>query len=154
NSFLGRLIDRYVGASWGLDACGYACSDHAAWHRTGVPASMPFESRMRDRNRQIHTRGDTLETSDANAEHAVKFARLAAAYAIELGKGELGKDELGKGELGKGELGAPPGAAATAPAVARPATATGSPGHLAAAAAVALLLLCLWAARAVVSRAG
>lgn len=141
NGFLGRLIDTYVGATWGYDACGYACSDHAAWHRTGVPASMPFESRMRDRNRQIHTRRDTLETSDANAEHAVKFARLAAAYAI---------------ELGKGELGTPPGAAAlpSAPAAARPAISTGSSGHLAAAAAIALLLLCLWAARAVISRAG
>jgi hypothetical protein len=50
---------------------------------------MPFEARMRDRNRFIHTRQDTLETSGTNAAHAVKFARLAAAYAIELGKGEL-----------------------------------------------------------------
>ncbi len=137
NGFLGRLIDTYVGATWGYDACGYACSDHAAWHRTGVPASMPFESRMRDRNRQIHTRRDTLETSDANAEHAVKFARLAAAYAIELGKGELGA-----------------AAPDSAPAAARPAISTGSSGHLAAAAAALLLLLGPWAARAVASRAG
>lgn len=90
NTFLTRLIDSYVGATWGLDACGYACSDHAAWHRSGFPASMPFESRTRDRNRKIHTRNDTLETSGNNAAHAVKFARLAAAYAIELGKGGLG----------------------------------------------------------------
>jgi leucyl aminopeptidase len=90
NAFLGRLIDAYVGASWGYDACGYACSDHASWHRTGVPASMPFEARFVDSNRQIHTARDTLETSDANASHAIKFARLAAAYALELGKGELG----------------------------------------------------------------
>jgi leucyl aminopeptidase len=95
NAFLARLIDAYVGASWGYDACGYACSDHASWHRTGVPgtgvpASMPFEARFADSNRQIHTARDTLETSDANASHAIKFARLAAAYALELGKGELG----------------------------------------------------------------
>lgn len=146
NGFLGRLIDTYVGATWGLDACGYACSDHAAWHRTGVPASMPFESRMRDRNRQIHTRRDTLETSDASAEHAVKFARLAAAYAIELGKGELGQGEL----AGR----ASPIATAAALAQARPAAVAVSPGRLAAAAALALLVLCLWAGRAVVSRAG
>jgi leucyl aminopeptidase len=42
-------------------------------------------------NRQIHTRGDTLEASDANAAHAIKFARLGAAYAIELAKGGLGR---------------------------------------------------------------
>jgi leucyl aminopeptidase len=91
NTFLTQLIDSYVGATWGLDACGYACSDHASWHRNGVPASMPFESRMRDRNKKIHTRDDTLETSGNNADHALKFARLAAAYAIELGKGQLGQ---------------------------------------------------------------
>jgi len=90
NTFLTQLIDSYVHATWGLDACGYACSDHASWHRNGVPASMPFESRMKDRNKKIHTREDTLETSGNNADHAVKFARLAAAYAIELGKGQLG----------------------------------------------------------------
>ncbi len=90
NAFVTRLIEAYVGASYGLDACGYACSDHASWHRIGVPVSMPFESRMRDRNKKIHTRDDTLETSGNNADHAVKFARLAAAYAIEMAKGQLG----------------------------------------------------------------
>jgi leucyl aminopeptidase len=90
NTFVTRLIEAYVGASYGLDACGYACSDHASWHRIGVPVSMPFESRMRDRNKKIHTRDDTLETSGNNADHAVKFARLAAAYAIEMAKGQLG----------------------------------------------------------------
>ncbi len=90
NTFLTRLIDTYVGATWGMDACGYACSDHASWYRAGVPASMPFESRMRDRNMKIHSAKDTLELSNNNADHALKFARLGAAYAIELGKGELG----------------------------------------------------------------
>ncbi len=99
NTFLERLIDTYVGATWGLDACGYACSDHASWYRAGVPASMPFESRMRQRNKHIHTGKDTLAQSGGEAAHALKFARLGAAYAIELGKGELGKGELGTGEL-------------------------------------------------------
>ena len=90
NTFLVSLIERYVGATYGFDRCGYACSDHASWHRAGVPASMPFESRSRDMNKQIHTKRDTLELSGNNADHAVKFARLGAAYAIELAKGELG----------------------------------------------------------------
>jgi leucyl aminopeptidase len=89
NTFLISLIDTYVGATWGLDACGYACSDHASWYRAGVPASMPFESRMKQSNKSIHTRSDTLERSGNNAAHALKFARLGAAYALELGKGEL-----------------------------------------------------------------
>jgi leucyl aminopeptidase len=136
NGFLGRLIDTYVGATWGFDACGYACSDHAAWHRIGVPASMPFEARMRDRNRAIHTRQDTLETSDASAAHAVKFARLAAAYAIELGKGELAGT-------------APPPAGS--PSHARRPRSHGHPG---AAASVALLLVGLWLARRAIDRTG
>jgi leucyl aminopeptidase len=135
NAFLIQLIDSYVGATWGLDACGYACSDHASWHRAGVPASMPFETRSRDRNRAIHTRRDTLETSGNNAAHAVKFARLAAAYAIELGKGELGA-------AGR------PATIAEAPAPA------GSPGELGAAACVLVFLASLWIARAAADRAG
>jgi len=90
NTFVTQLIDTYVGATWGLDACGYACSDHASWYRAGVPASMPFESRMRDRNKSIHTADDTLELSNNNADHALTFAKLGAAYAIEMAKGELG----------------------------------------------------------------
>lgn len=89
NAFLVSLIEAYVGATWGWDACGYACSDHASWHRAGVPASMPFEARFRESNQAIHTAKDTLARSNENAAHAVKFARLAAAYAVELGKGEL-----------------------------------------------------------------
>ncbi len=148
NAFLGRLIDTYVGATWGMDACGYACSDHVSWHRAGVPASMPFEARARDRNRAIHTRRDTLETSDSNAEHAARFAQLAAAYAIELGKGELGKGELGAGD-GAAAI-APPNAIASAE---RPGTPR-SPGHPGAAACLALFLAALWLARAAAGRIG
>ena len=90
NEFLAKLIEAYVGATYDYDKCGYACSDHASWHRHGVPASMPFESRFRQYNGSIHSVEDTLEVSGNNAQHAVKFARLAAAYAIELGKGDVG----------------------------------------------------------------
>jgi leucyl aminopeptidase len=106
NEFLARLIDAYVGATWGYDACGYACSDHASWHRAGIPASMPFESRADQRNRKIHTAKDTLETSGNNAAHAVKFARLAAAYAIELAKTAPAASEMTP--TGEGADAAPP----------------------------------------------
>ena len=90
NTFLSKLIETYTDATWGVDRCGYACSDHASWTRAGIPASMPFESRFRQSNREIHTIRDTLEMSGDNAAHAVKFARLGAAYALELAKGDLG----------------------------------------------------------------
>lgn len=102
NRFVAQLIETYTTATWGVDRCGYACSDHASWHRAGVPASMPHETRSRDRNRNIHTARDTLEVSSDNASHAAKFARLGAAYAIELAKGQLG--ERRGGRCGTAEL--------------------------------------------------
>jgi leucyl aminopeptidase len=150
NAFLGRLIDTYVGATWGTDACGYACSDHVSWHRIGVPASMPFEARARDRNRAIHTRRDTLETSDSSARHAANFARLAAAYAIELGKGELGKPGAGGGAA----TSASPDAIASIDRHGAARSPWHSGGHPGAAACIALFLAALWLARAAAGRIG
>lgn len=90
NAFLIQLIEAYTGATWGTDTCGYGCSDHASWHGAGFPASMPFESRMHQYNPSIHTADDTLEQSNNNTSHAVKFARLGVAFAVELGGGSLG----------------------------------------------------------------
>jgi Zn-dependent M28 family amino/carboxypeptidase len=89
NAFVNELIDRYTGATRGESACGYACSDHASWHEEGFAASVPFESKMWEYNPEIHTPQDTLELSDNNADHAVKFARLGVSYAAELAKGTI-----------------------------------------------------------------
>ena len=85
NTFIGTIIDHYVpGIKWGYDKCGYACSDHASWHAQGYPASMPFESKMHEYNGKIHTAKDTLSVSENHADHAIKFAKLALAYIVEL----------------------------------------------------------------------
>jgi leucyl aminopeptidase len=89
NTFLGSLIDAYVGATWGTSQCGYGCSDHASWHNAGFAASMPAEGRFEDTNPNIHSPDDTLVASNNTATHAIKFARLATAYVAELAKGEL-----------------------------------------------------------------
>jgi leucyl aminopeptidase len=47
---------------------------------------MPFEARMGQYNPHIHSAGDTLEVSDGRAVHALKFARLGLAFAVELGR--------------------------------------------------------------------
>ncbi|HEX8614374.1 MAG TPA: M20/M25/M40 family metallo-hydrolase [Telluria sp.] len=86
NEFLAKLIAAYLpGMSVGSDSCGYACSDHASWHAEGYPASMPFESSLAQANPHIHSKNDTFASSGGQAVHALKFARLAAAFAIELG---------------------------------------------------------------------
>jgi leucyl aminopeptidase len=85
NKFIGTIIDHYVpGIKWGFDQCGYACSDHASWHVQGYPASMPFESKMHEYNGNIHTAKDTLSVSENHADHAIKFAKMALAYIVEL----------------------------------------------------------------------
>lgn len=45
---------------------------------------MPFESSSARDNPYIHTAKDTLENSGGQTTHALKFARLAAAYLVEL----------------------------------------------------------------------
>lgn len=86
NTFLGKLIDKYVHVPWGYSKCGYGCSDHASWHNKGYPASMPFESTMGDINRNIHTARDTINQSQGTADHAEKFAKLGTAFLVEMGK--------------------------------------------------------------------
>jgi leucyl aminopeptidase len=86
NAFLAQLVTAYLpGLKLGYDKCGYACSDHASWHAQGFPTSMPFESSFARDNPAIHTAKDTYANSGGQAAHALKFARLAAAFAIELG---------------------------------------------------------------------
>lgn len=86
-SFVKQLITSYLPEiRWTTDKCGYACSDHASWTRNNYPAVMPFESKMDDYNSKIHSRGDTLDQLGNRAEHAVNFAKLAVAFAMELAK--------------------------------------------------------------------
>ncbi|HEX5687992.1 MAG TPA: M20/M25/M40 family metallo-hydrolase [Ideonella sp.] len=67
------------------DVCGYACSDHASWTANGYAASFPFEAAFGEDNPHIHTTKDKLAQLGDSAAHALKFARLALAYAVELG---------------------------------------------------------------------
>lgn len=86
NAFLGRLLDTYTGYKWGSFRCGYGCSDHASWTKNGYPASLPFESTFTQYNPSIHKPTDTLAQTGGRAEQALKFAKLAVAYAVELAK--------------------------------------------------------------------
>jgi leucyl aminopeptidase len=90
NQFLLDLLSAYLpDLSWAKTKCGYACSDHASWNKAGYRASIPFEATMEQANSHIHSSGDTLDVSGNNARHAIKFARLAAAYVAELAEGTL-----------------------------------------------------------------
>ena len=90
NTFLGQLVDTYLGLPRTTSQCGYACSDHASWNTQGYAASMPHEATLADGNPFIHTANDTLAQSGNNANHALKFSKLAGAYLAELAKGGFG----------------------------------------------------------------
>ncbi|MEM7583054.1 MAG: M20/M25/M40 family metallo-hydrolase [Acidobacteriota bacterium] len=91
-TFLTQLIDTYQPErQWTLTACGYGCSDHAAWHNQGFPAAMPFETRFGQHNPTIHSTSDTLATLNNSAAHAAKFARLGVAFMAEIGIDDAGE---------------------------------------------------------------
>lgn len=85
NTFVANLASTYLPTLTVTSSpCGYACSDHASWTANGYAASFPFEAPLGEDNPHIHTKGDTLDKSGNSAAHALKFSRLALAYAVEL----------------------------------------------------------------------
>lgn len=95
NTFVSNLIGTYLqGLSWGTSSCGYGCSDHASWHNRGFPASFPFEAIFGQHSPFIHTSQDTIAQSGNNANHALKFTRLAAAYMAEAAKGGFAPNQV------------------------------------------------------------
>ena len=86
SAFVGQLIDAYVGVKRSTTECGYGCSDHASWTKSGFPSAMAFEASFDGMNHKIHTADDTLGTSGGDASHSVPFAKLAVAFAVELAK--------------------------------------------------------------------
>ncbi len=90
NQFVRDLITEYQpGLNVGTSACGYGCSDHASWHNKNYPTSMPFEATINDDNSAIHTANDTIARSNNNANHAMRFTKLALSFVGELAKGCL-----------------------------------------------------------------
>ncbi|NQD35846.1 M20/M25/M40 family metallo-hydrolase [Permianibacter sp. IMCC34836] len=87
--YLRDLFDEYL-APTGLTradtSCGYACSDHASWTRSGFPAAMYAETSFSQTNQNLHTVNDTLAASGGNANHSVAFAKLGLVFAYEAGK--------------------------------------------------------------------
>jgi len=78
-----RVIAAQLGTTnWGLERCGYACSDHASFNRAGYRSSHPFESTAATSNKRIHTTGDVYDILNIN--HAKLFVELGVAAAIRL----------------------------------------------------------------------
>ncbi len=90
NEFVTNLITTYQPTlTISTSSCGYGCSDHASWYNKSYPASFPFEATINDDNSAIHTANDTISRSNNNADHALKFTKLALSYVGELAKGTM-----------------------------------------------------------------
>lgn len=81
--FVKNIITEYFTFTVREDKCGYACSDHASWHNEGFSTSMIAESMFNDSNPNLHTTSDT----EFSSAHAIKFVKVAVAFAAELAKG-------------------------------------------------------------------
>ena len=77
------LVDTYCSIPWQTTKCGYGCSDHASWTKTGVAAVYTAESIMSKENPNIHSTGDSMATVDV--AYGVEFVILALAHVVELG---------------------------------------------------------------------
>lgn len=82
--YLKSLIETYVKQEVKYTACGYDCSDHASWTDAGYPASVATETAYRDCNPDMHTSQDTMDK--LSLSHMTDFAKLATAFAVELGE--------------------------------------------------------------------
>lgn len=90
NTLSEQLVATYLKVPVKYLTCGYGCSDHAAWHARGFPATFPHEALMsEDSSRFIHTATDTLDRSNNAAKHAMLFARFGVAFVAELAKGSM-----------------------------------------------------------------
>ncbi|KAF8592510.1 Zn-dependent exopeptidase [Ramaria rubella] len=81
-----QLVDTYLDIPYVETQCGYACSDHASWGKAGYRSAFAIESAFENSNGHIHSTQDRIDISpEFSFTHLLEFAKLAVAYAIELG---------------------------------------------------------------------
>jgi len=81
--FLRKLVTAYSTLKAVESKCGYGCSDHASWYKSGYASCFPFESSFSNLNNKIHTNQDLIEF--LNVEHGLEFAKVATGFIVELG---------------------------------------------------------------------
>jgi len=81
--YLVDINNLYLKVKMVADECGYACSDHASWHKQGYPALMPFEATTKTMNPNIHTVRDLINPQ-SNFEHSAVFSKIAVIFAMDL----------------------------------------------------------------------
>jgi len=80
--FVKILIDTYSLLDWTDTLCGYGCSDHASWTRSGFRSAFPFEAVFSNSNPYIHSTQDLV--SHLSFDRIVEFTKLGVGFAVEL----------------------------------------------------------------------
>ncbi|WFD05063.1 bacterial leucyl aminopeptidase [Malassezia vespertilionis] len=85
-NYLEQLAKVYLTIPAVRTQAGYAASDHASWNKTGYPSAFAIESAFASVNLgRAHTTKDIYSAPGFSFAHMLQFARLAAAFAAELG---------------------------------------------------------------------
>jgi bacterial leucyl aminopeptidase len=82
SAFLGQIVTAYLDVPFVMSACGYGCSDHAAWRQRGFPVGFPYSETIGKDNPHAHTPQDTIDR--VSFEHGKRFTRLTLAFLVEL----------------------------------------------------------------------
>lgn len=82
SAFLGQLVNNYLDVPYVMSACGYGCSDHAAWRLRGFPVGFPYSETIGKDNPYAHTPQDTIDR--ISFDHGRRFTRLTLAFLVEL----------------------------------------------------------------------
>jgi len=81
NAFVRLLVPAYTTLNQGNYQCGYGCSDHASWNRTGYRSAFTFETPYGS-NPYIHTENDLPTLLDP--AQLKQFAQLGLSFVVEL----------------------------------------------------------------------
>jgi len=85
NEIMRKALLIYAQLPHGNTLCGYACSDHASFHRNGYRASFAFEVyQFNMLNRNIHTANDLINVLDM--KRVAQYVKFAVGVVIELSK--------------------------------------------------------------------
>ncbi|GAA5824764.1 hypothetical protein JCM11251_005331 [Rhodosporidiobolus azoricus] len=91
--FMELLINEYAQIPVARTRCGYACSDHGSWTKTGSPSACLSEGRFEDSNPNMHSSSDVFDRPEYSFEHIEQFVRIALGYITELAGFEVKKEK-------------------------------------------------------------
>lgn len=80
NQFLGSIVDRYTGVTWGSKDLWMGTSDHYSWTQQGFAASFPTEDPS-NFNNALHTSRDQVESLNA-VDQMEAHAKMGIAFLL------------------------------------------------------------------------